>query len=215
MDDKVALCKNDLSTLACPEIAESISQRPAAAFSMVDISTLPEVCTSPQQVEASVAQLLEGKHMELLLQVLVNDGTSEFTLRALIDTGAKVALLINNGILHNTTVASNPLNLVTANGAPMNGGQFGAHVTLKIPIALPCKKKLLPQALTLKNQWAYEADIRGVDMIMGYPFVVAMRLLPIPSQHILMLDTDFIVEQQKILSHDCEEHQPWPTTHTP
>ena len=181
MADKMTLAQIDLSEFTCPEIDETLRQRPPAAFSVVDIASLMELIPSNAPNDTCVAELLAEQHLELLLQVLIFNGSRSCTLRALIDTGAKVSLLINTGILHDTVAAANPLNLVTANGTPMRGGQFGAEVTLKIPIAVPHKKKMVSHALTLKNQWAYEADIKGVDMIIGYPLMVVMHLVPIPS----------------------------------
>ena len=180
------------------KLPRGVETRPVAAFSMVDICCLPEM-TPPRLITPILNThcVSGGKERELVLNVLLENGGKLHTLRTLVDTGAKVTLIVKPGILINTKPAMNPLRLVTADGSPMRGGHIGAFVDLKIPIQVPSKRKLDPSSIACKNQWVYEAEISGVDLIIGYPFLHAMQLVPLPSRHVLMLDMDFVHMQKK------------------
>ena len=104
-------------------------------------------------------------------------------------------LIVRTRVLPNTSASPSPLQLVTADGTPMLGGTTGCAVTLKIPVAVPHGHKLRTSALVFRDQWAYEANISGVDMIIGNPFLYSMRLVPIPSRRVLMREGDVIALQ--------------------
>ena len=177
---------------------QGVETRPIAAFSLVDIAHLPEA-TPPAATNTStpLTCIDGGKQLELVLNVLLDDEGNITTARTLVDTGAKVTLIVKPGVLTKTTCAATPLTLVTADGSPLKGGNIGAWVDLKIPIYVPSKKKLDPSSIVCKQQWVYEADIAGVDLIIGYPFLHAMHLVPLPSRHVLMLDRDFVHMQKR------------------
>ena len=203
----------------CPmavNVPLDIQKRPIAAFSMVDIAELPEI--SPQSEKTRTMNVVEQtlqKDLELVLQVLMHNAGQQHLLRTLVDTGAKVPLIVKMGILTSTTAALNPSTFVTANGDPMAGGFQGATVNIKIPIALPQRKKFIPSAIVYKDQWVYEADIRGVDMIIGYPFLKTMHLVPIPSKHILVMEDDFIAMAEQKQAHPQFEVRHNNTKHGP
>ena len=155
--------------------------RPIAAFSKVDIDKLPELTPSPTPSSSTpLLHIVGGKDLELVLQVLLTEKGPAHVLRTLVDTGAKVPLIVKTGVLQSSTAAAHPLNLVTADGTPMMGGTTGATATLKIPIAVPKGRRLTTSAMVVQDHWVYEADISGVDMIIGNPFLCAMKLVPVP-----------------------------------
>ena len=118
MADKVTAVERDLSEMADGKgemlqsnlppdhaqlpvvlnLPERLCRIPPAAYSMGDITILHELTPSPVP-NARTVDLLGGKQLELLLNVLVIEGGHHQTLRALIDTGAKVPLIINFGFL--------------------------------------------------------------------------------------------------------------------
>ena len=53
----------------------------------------------------------------------------------------------------------------------------------------------MTSAIVYKEQWIYEANISGVDIIVGNPFLISMKLVPIPSRRVLMREGDFIALQ--------------------
>ena len=221
MDDKVAPVKSDLSEPASKVegdalhpvptdnstphdkpivimLPKGVEKRPLAAFSMVDINHLPEM-TPPTLTNPPLDMkcVTGGKDLELVFNVLIEHEGKSHTARTLVDTGAKVTLIVKTGVLTKTVMATHPLNLITADGSPMKGGNVGAFVDLKIPIHVPSKKKMDPSSIVCKRQWVYEAEIAGVDLIIGYPFLHAMQLVPLPSRHVLMMDMDFVHMQKK------------------
>ena len=119
----------------------NLGGRPEAAFSRVDIQKLPE--STPLTTTMPSTPLYNiggGKDLELVLRVLLYQGGRPHVLRALVDTGAKVPLIIRTGLVPSTLNAPSPLHLVTADGTPMQGGTTGCTCDVKIPIAVPYKK---------------------------------------------------------------------------
>ena len=177
-------------------LPQRLELRPVAAFSQVDIDRLPEL--SPPRTAPSATpyfQIGGGKDLELVLNVLLLHEQHTHLLRALVDTGAKVPLIVRSGTLQTTSPSPTPLQLVTADGTPMLGGTTGGTATLKVPVAVPCGGKLKTSALVFKDQWVYEANISGVDMIIGNPFLYAMKMVPIPSRRVMMLEEDVLTLQ--------------------
>ena len=143
MADKVTAVEKDLSEMADGKgemlqsnlppdhaqvpvvlnLPERLCRISPGAYSMGDITILHALNPSPVP-NARTVDLLGGKQLELLLNVLVIEGGHHQTLRALIDTGAKVPLIINFGFLTTPVSAASTLNLVTANGSPMRGWGF-------------------------------------------------------------------------------------------
>ena len=192
-----------------------LERRPIASFSMVDLASLPVITPSPTTTASTPLRKIEGgKDLELVIQVLLEEGGRQHTVRTLVDTGAKVPLIVRGGLLTKTTPSPTPLRLVTADGTPMMGGATGCMASLKIPIAVPSRKKTSTTSVQFSDQWVYEAGITGVDLIIGFPFLCAMRLVPVPSRRVLMLEGD-VVALQSNRRRSCATSSPSRVTVSP
>ena len=111
---------------------------------------------------------------ELLLDVSIKCSAGSFAARALVDTGARIPLVFRPGLLPPGTVqpAKFPVQFSTATGAPMVGGTSGLMLQLVLPVEASTELFLVKTT----PLFAYEADVVGCDLIIGYPFLKAFHL---------------------------------------
>ena len=90
-------------------------------------------------------------------------------MKTLVDTGAKIPLVFRKGLLASKSLrkATFPVHFSMVDGQRMEGGTHGIFVELQFPVY---REGRLINAKTVKL-FAYEADIRGIDVIVGYPFL--------------------------------------------
>ena len=95
--------------------------------------------------------------------------------QVLIDTGAKIPLVIRKGLFAKESLrkATFPVHFSMVDGQNMEGGSHGIFVELQLPVYTQGR---LINARTVKL-FAYEANIRGIDVIAGYPFLKVFNLL--------------------------------------
>ena len=132
---------------------------------------------------------------ELLVKLQVQCGSSTLELQALVDTGARVALIVRKGTIKQPVPAPTALQFITADGKPMAGGSQGAWVDLHLPVCTWDSGALAPSPLHIPKVWAYEAEISCVDALIGYPFLVEHKIVPVPTRGILMPDKSFFALQ--------------------
>ena len=115
---------------------------------------------------------------ELMLDVSLKCASRTFAARALVDTGARIPLVFRHSLLPPGLLqpARFPVQFSTATGAPMSGGTSGLMLQLVLPIEAN-EEVFLVKTTPL---FAYETDIAGCDIIIGYPFLKAYHLLPDP-----------------------------------
>ena len=111
---------------------------------------------------------------ELVLHVNAKCGNDTFNVRILVDTGAKIPLVFQRGLIPSTSLrkAAFPVKFTTVDGQAMEGGTYGTFLEFRLPI---WRQERLITARTC-SLFAYEANVQGVDIIMGYPFLKAFNL---------------------------------------
>ena len=80
--------------------------------------------------------------------------------------------MFRTGLVSPVEEARTKLRIKTAGGSLMSGGTKGAMLSLVLPVVRKGKNQLV----RCKAVWCYEAQISGVDMILGYPFLKAFRM---------------------------------------
>ena len=102
------------------------------------------------------------------------------TVRVLVDTGAKIPLVFRKNLFPKTSLkkACFPVNFTTVDGQRMEGGNHGLFLELWLPVH---RQGRLINARTC-SLFAYEADIQGIDIIMGYPFLKVFNLF-VDTEH--------------------------------
>ena len=111
---------------------------------------------------------------ELVLRAQVRSSAGIHDVKVLVDTGAKIPLAFRKGLFAKEAlkVAQFPVHFSVADGQPMEGGTHGAFLQLRLPVHTD-------QGLVLAKTarlFAYEANIRGMDVIVGYPFLKSFGL---------------------------------------
>ncbi|EPS64364.1 hypothetical protein M569_10417, partial [Genlisea aurea] len=108
---------------------------------------------------------------EFLLPIYVRFSLQELERKflCLIDTGCRIPVVFRTGLCPVSLLSTAPrgINIVTADGSKMAGGQMGSKLILRIPtkvMAGAC------EFVTVDGQWGYEANITN-DFIFGYPFL--------------------------------------------
>ena len=111
---------------------------------------------------------------EMLIQAMVKTPAGRTQVRVLVDTGAKVPLVFRKDLLPKPCLkkACYPVHFLTVDGQRMEGGTHGQFMELWLPIY---RNERLITARTCAL-FAYEADIKDIDIIMGYPFLKAFKL---------------------------------------
>ena len=123
--------------------------------------------------------------LELMLDVKLRFGSVSLSARALIDTGARIPLVFQRGLVPASLVkpARFPVRFSTASGDAMEGGSTGLMLRTVLPVWSNGEKVLVKTS----PLFAYEACLSGCDVILGYPFLKAFRLLPDPVNDQLLL----------------------------
>ena len=111
---------------------------------------------------------------ELVLSALVRCAAGRKKVSVLIDTGAKIPLVFRQGLFDPKVLkkACFPVHFSTADGQSMEGGTHGLFLEFRLPV---WSRGRLISAKTC-SLFAYEANIHGVDIIMGYPFLKVFNL---------------------------------------
>ena len=107
-------------------------------------------------------------------------------LRVLVDTGCSVPLIIRRQLLSSDCLkpARFPVSFLTASGEGLEGGQFGLHISLTIPVKQDDDRFV---AAVCSPLWAFEAQVTGVDIIVGYPFLALFGFSVHPAENCLRL----------------------------
>ena len=111
---------------------------------------------------------------ELVLDAYMKCRHGLYNVRVLVDTGAKIPLVFKHGLIPQDKLmkASFPVKFSTVDGQTMEGGKHGLLMELRLPVWMQERHRV---ARTVPL-FAYEANIHGVDMIMGYPFLKVFHL---------------------------------------
>ena len=122
--------------------------------------------------------------VELVFPVAIRSSLESTTVTTLVDTGCRMPLcarmhLFQEGSL---TPAKFPVKIRTANGMACAGGQVGLLLQLTLPLV---NTDGSVQYATFEPAWCYIADIQGVDLIIGYPYLRNYGLLVDTGQHCL------------------------------
>ena len=117
---------------------------------------------------------------ELVLQARVKSAVGKQEVKILVDTGAKIPLVCRHGLFPKSCLkkASFPVHFSTVDGQRMDGGTHGLFLEFWLPM---WRQGRLITARTC-SLFAYEANIQGIDIIIGYPFLKVFNLL-VDAQH--------------------------------
>ena len=111
---------------------------------------------------------------EMVLSAAMKTSSQTSDVSVLVDTGAKIPLAFRKGLLAEKSPrqAAFPVHFSLADGQAMDGGKRGTFLELRIPVWSQ------GQLITAKTTplFAYEVNLHGVDIIMGYPFLRAFYL---------------------------------------
>ena len=126
---------------------------------------------------------------ELVLQAQLKCSTGVHAVQVLVDTGAKIPLVFRNGLIPLKALkkASFPVHFSTADGHDMEGGTRGLFMEMRLP-AISKGRLVVARTVPL---FAYEADIHGVDVIIGYPFLKVFNLVVDTINDNLVLGSSF------------------------
>ena len=146
---------------------------------------------------------------ELVLQAHVKTAAGRQQFRVLVDTGAKIPLVFRHGLFPRRVLrkACFPVNFTTADGQPMAGGTHGLFLEFLLPI---WRHGRLINARTC-SLFAYEANIQGVDVIMGYPFLKVFNL-SVDAQHDRLVVCPDEIQVAPIPSQEMEASVTMPTS---
>ena len=83
----------------------------------------------------------------------------------LVDTGSRIPIVFRRGLVPSGVLktASFPVKFKTADGNLMTGGTHGLLLELRLPV-VSLERLITARTIPL---FAYEADIHGVDVIVG------------------------------------------------
>ena len=111
---------------------------------------------------------------ELVLSATLKCAAAMHKVRVLVDTGAKIPLVFRRGLLAGDALrkATFPVQFSMVDGQNMEGGSHGIFVELRLPVNVAGR---LIDARTVPL-FAYEANIHGIDVIVGYPFLKVFNL---------------------------------------
>ena len=107
--------------------------------------------------------------IELIFPVISESCEGEKTLRTPIDTGCRMGLCVRTGVFAESSLqpARFPVLIQTANGEFCKGGSKGLDLTLTMSVQDGDRTK----KVRLEPYWCYEAGIKEVDLIIGYPYL--------------------------------------------
>ena len=131
----------------------------------------------------------DGVHTSLVIPVQARSGSVTQTLRALVDTGAAMPLVIRTGAFPASVIQKStwPVKFVTASGTVMTGGTTGVKLEISLPVAVPGQE--LVNRVECEALWAYEADLHSTEMIIGYPFLKGFGLAVDPGANSLVFSS--------------------------
>ena len=117
---------------------------------------------------------LPHSEVSLVISVLAVCQSGQRELKALIDTGAAVPLVFKTGLFAEDCLKKSvwPVKFVTASGTVMTGGTSGC----KLEIWMTVSGSEGPEVVACNPLWAYEADLKSCDLIIGYPFLSGFGL---------------------------------------
>ena len=97
--------------------------------------------------------------------------------RMMIDTGCQVSIVFRKGLIEGKYLvkALQPVSILTASGSNLTGGQKGCYLSVVIPICDEATGST--RMVHCAPSWAYEAAIKGNDLIIGYPFLKTFRFI--------------------------------------
>ena len=115
---------------------------------------------------------------ELMVEVVVKINHFHVNAIVLIDTGCRLPLIFKKGLIPSSLLvrAERPIKICTADNSPLRGGDRGCLMNLEIPIYVGSGSGSA-DTLQVQNVWAYEANIHGSDMILGYIFLKRFNLI--------------------------------------
>ena len=128
-------------------------------------------------------------HTSLIVSVQVVSGSMTKTLRALIDTGAAMPMVIRSGIFPTSMMQRSvwPVKFVTASGSVMAGGTYGLKLEVSLSVMIPDESGTdLVDRVQCQPLWAYEAELHSCDLIIGYPFLKGFGLAIDPGANSLI-----------------------------
>ena len=116
--------------------------------------------------------------VELSIQAKICVQNFSTSASVLIDTGCRIPLLFRQNLIPSKfiTQAKQPIQILTADNTPMLGGQFGCTLTIFLPILTDtCNQET--GFLRCDSVFAYMADVKGSDIVLGYPFLKSCNLI--------------------------------------
>ena len=158
---------------------QGVSRFPASDEAMC----IWKVSCDPKQVWRNVQQDIlnpsldwRSDVLEMVLKIQVYIGSMMKELTCLVDTGARLPLTFKSGTFAKQKLrrAKLPVKFTTVTGDTMTGGSEGVFMSLRIPV---CTEKDQFVFVKTRPLFAYEANVCGVDLIIGYPFLKAFNLV--------------------------------------
>lgn len=113
--------------------------------------------------------------LELLLTVVAKTGPVIQKVTCLVDTGARTPITFRTGLFADRKLitAKYPVRFTQADGTPMTGGRRGLFLSLQLPVCNGADQYQFVRTMPL---FAYEADLHGTDVLIGYSFMKAFNL---------------------------------------
>jgi len=143
---------------------------------------------SVRRLKYSAAQASRsGKSLVIPVEVPGPEGPRK--LRALVDTGAAVPLVVKQGLFSQDQLLKSmwPVQFRTASGAKLPGGEFGLYLELSFLVTIPGPNGQDLEMVHCEPMWTYEAELHETEMIIGYPFLAGFGLTVDPVARNLSL----------------------------
>ena len=140
----------------------------------------------------------QPRRTSLVLDVQLFTDMGVRTVKALVDTGAAIPLVVRTGLFpqHSLRKSVWPVKFVTASGQVMLGGDTGLRMQLGFSIhdsATGAVSRVLCDPL-----WCYVAQLHSTDLIVGYPFLDGFGLTVDAAAGCLSITSDVRIRQQVV-----------------